>query len=1129
MKPLSAYEAAQAAQAAAADPGSSVFVTANAGSGKTKVLIDRIARLLLLGSPPSSFLCITYTKAAAAEMQRRLFGRLGGWCVMEDAKLAEELRALTGRSAVSSSDLARARALFAQALETPGGLKIQTIHAFCERLLARFPLEARAPPGFEIADEAVSKALIASAWDALASDARAGQALRRLSMRLDQGRLEALISRLVSQSGALAALMPNTDDAEDASDAIRARFGVVEEPSSILQRLVKNAPWAELRHAARVLMEGSKTDQDTAQLIRRALETQAAEDYLCIFLTQKREFKKKPITKPMLDKHPELASLFSGLGAQGAVEEALAQVRAAERALDTEAALTVSALLQAAYRRRKEQRGALDFDDLIESATALLRDEAAGPWVLFKLDGGIDHILIDEGQDTSPSQWALLEPLRNEFFAGEGARSLRRTVFAVGDPKQSIYSFQGADPARFTGEAQALSSAAAAVGAPFIAPAMTMSFRSTPEVLAAVDATFEGLTAAGDPPEQFNTIAHVAKRAEAQGCVEWWPIAPRPERLPAKAWDAPLDQEPDDSATARLAAAVADAAAGMIAAREAVSDEHGADRPMTAGDILVLVRSRGRLFNQLLQACKRKGLPVAGADRLMLAQDIAVQDALCLIRVAIDPYDDLSLASFLKGPWGELTDDDAHLYPLAAHRAEGESLYHRLMASSDGLYAEAQALLARLRQRRGLPAFEFLAQALEERSSDGRSGWRRVFERLGPESADPLQELLNKALAAGARGESGLQAFLRSIEQDEALIKRELEGPGGALRIMTVHGAKGLEAPVVILPDTTKGPSLGADSGLFLDHGACALALTGRGEDDPVTAALRVRHEARALGEHWRLLYVAMTRARDRLIVCGHGRGQGAGAAETQCWHDQVRIGLERLGAQSFDTPFGPGLRHGRLRSASAAAPTSEKRQGDLPAWATLALTAAPARPVSLRPSHATSLSPRSDRQRFRRGTLIHGLLQRLPETSAPRRREAGLAWLARQGVGADPGDAYLAEALAVIEDPRFADAFGPDSRAEAPIVATVHGRTVRGIIDRLVVRDDAVLAIDFKTDRPPPETADAAPLEYVLQMALYRAALLQALPGRRVDCAFVWTYAPVVTPLSAELMEESLRRAGLD
>jgi ATP-dependent helicase/nuclease subunit A len=830
----------------------------------------------------------------------------------------------------------------------------------------------------------------------------------------------------------------------------------------------------------------------------------------------------------MLEGSAIVASLFSGLGEQGRVEATLARVRAAERGLDTEAALIVSALLQKAYQGRKAQRGALDFEDLIEIATALLGDAAAGPWVLYKLDGGIDHILIDEGQDTSPAQWTLLEPLLDEFFAGDGARRVRRTVFAVGDPKQSIYSFQGADPARFTAEAQALAQAAAALDAPFVAPAMTMSFRSTPEVLAAVDATFQGLDAPGDPPEQFNLIAHQAKRDDVAGCVEWWPVAPRPERAPARAWDAPLDQEPDDSATARLASAVAEAAALMVAGREAVSDECGVDRPMTAGDILVLVRSRGQLFNQLLHACKRKGLPVAGADRLLLAQDIAVQDALCLIRVAIDPYDDLSLASLFKGPWIGLTNDEAHLYPIAACREPGESLYSRLMGSSDDVYREAQAFLTRLHARRGLPAFEFLALAMEECGGDGRSGWRRVFERLGPEAADPLQELLNKALAAGARGESGLQAFLRSIEQDEALIKRELEGPSGALRIMTVHGAKGLEAPVVILPDTTKAPSLSADGGLFLEERACALALTGQGEDDPLTAALRARRQARALGEHWRLLYVAMTRARDRLIVCGHARGQGVGSAEDGSWHGQVRIGLERLEAQAYGTPFGSGLRLGQPRRASMARPVGQAQPFTPPAWALRPPSTPPPSPQSVRPSHAAALSPRSDRQRFRRGTLIHGLLQRLPEFVPERRRDAGLAWLARQGV-TELAEGYLAEALAVLEDPRFAAAFGPNSRAEAPIVALLKGRAVRGVIDRLVVMDSAVLAIDFKTDRPPPPSAEQAPEAYVLQMALYRAALQQALPGRQVDCAFVWTYAPVLTPLDADHMQASLMRAGLD
>jgi ATP-dependent helicase/nuclease subunit A len=1128
----SAYEQAERSQAQAADPGFNVFVTANAGSGKTKVLIDRIARLLLRGSPPSSFLCITYTKAAAAEMQRRLFARLGGWSIAPDADLMRDLAALSGGGMRETADLARARALFAQALETPGGLKIQTIHAFCERVLARFPLEARTPPGFEIADEPREKDLVRAAWDRLYAERTARQPLARLGARMDQALLERFFSALLKSREGMQRLVTTAGGVEAAAARVRASFGPATSRAAVLDDLLRHAPWADLKATVAALETGKATDKERAQAIVRALESQDPEDYLLIFVTQKGQVRKKLITAQMLKDHPFLERLFGVGGEPSRVEEALKQARAAERGADAQAAVLVAGFLLTAYAALKDERATLDFDDLIARVVSLLEDAQAGPWVLFKLDGGIDHILIDEGQDTSPSQWRLLAPLRDEFFAGEGAHTRDRTVFAVGDPKQSIYSFQGADPGRFLDESRALETSALAVGAHFRAPALTMSFRSTTEVLRAVDATFAGLEVAGDPPMLFDRIIHNAWRTEAQGVVEHWPIAPRPERTPSRAWDAPKDQEPDDSAAMRLAQAVALRINSMLEAGVAVGEENGGSRAMTAGDVLILVRSRGALFANLLQACKRAGLPVAGADKLRLADDLAVQDLMTLARVAVDPYDDLALACLLKGPWVGLVDDEADLFPLASGREDGESLWDRLHAHTDERYAQAQHFTRTLRARRGWPAFEFFAVALEEPDTDGRSGWRRVFDRLGEESSDPLQELLNRALAASARGESSIQAFLSAIAEDNALVKRELEGAGHAVRIMTVHGAKGLEAPVVFLPDTTEGPSLSSDSGLMMEGDRLAVSIGGAGEDDPVSAELRERVASRAMGEHWRLLYVAMTRARDWLIVCGHGRGPGEGKAAAMSWHGQIEKALATIGAPC-DTPFGSGFRLGTPTTAPPSAMQAEARSATaLPAWVARVQGGLAETPGSIQPSRALSsavLSPLTGAARMRRGALIHGLLQRLPDIEDTQRHSAGRAWLARQGVGADAAEGLITEALGVIDDGQFAGVFGPGSRAEAPIIAKVRGRQVRGVIDRLIVRDDEILAVDFKTDRPPPREARDADPSYLLQMALYREALRQALGGRVVQCAFVWTFAPVLTPIDDALMDESLRQAGLD
>ncbi|MGE3865774.1 MAG: UvrD-helicase domain-containing protein, partial [Hyphomonadaceae bacterium] len=627
------YARAQEGQRQAADPEASVFVTANAGSGKTKVLIDRVARLLLAGGAPSSFLCVTYTKAAAAEMQRRLFARLGAWSVADDAALRRELGALMGGDApLGDAALSRARALFAQALETPGGLRIQTIHAFCERLLKRFPLEAGVPAGFAVADETEAARLLEQAW-AHAIAARPAP-LAHLAEKLHYEALEELRRALLARGDLAAAHL--RDGLVQAEARIAARHGASQDRARFLVRFLEEIPWRDLEAARALLERSGRADQATAALIaaaRGAHGEDQREAYFDIFLTKGGDPRANVITRRLRDADAFLDSLFTA--EMQRVLAADAALKAIERSDDMRALLNLGEGLLEAYARAKAAVGALDFDDLIARAQRLLGAGEAAAWVLYKLDGAIEHVLIDEGQDTSPAQWALIEPIQSEFFAGLGARGAARTVFAVGDPKQSIYSFQGADPERFLGEAQRLSSKAAAAERRFSAPQLSMSFRSTQTVLDAVDATFADVALAAGDPEASNIVRHRAFRAD-EGLVEWWPLAQRPARREPRAWDAPLDIESGVTAAGVLARTVAEAAHGWIVAGEAVLDpETGERRAMRAGDILVLVRQRGPVFDEVLRAFKRVGVDVAGADQMRLNEELAVQDLLALMRAAL--------------------------------------------------------------------------------------------------------------------------------------------------------------------------------------------------------------------------------------------------------------------------------------------------------------------------------------------------------------------------------------------------------------------------------------------------------------------------------------------------------------
>lgn len=1128
-----ALDEAKKYQREAADPAVNVFVTANAGSGKTKVLVDRIARLLLEGSKPSAFLCITYTKAAASEMQRRLFERLGGWCVADDATLAAELKEL----GANAQDLGRARSLFAQALETPGGLKIQTIHAFCERLLARFPLEAGVPPGFDIADEPRAAAMLAKARAdaALAPDAPL-EAFRRFAARRGGDQLDLFLDKLAMKRAQFHRFAQKHLGAVFAETVIRNRHRVRGGEAQVCERFLAAQDWPRLRDAARILAASSTNDVKLAARLKQALDAYASDvdprakvDASIDFAFNDAGDRYKTFgTAAVKKEHTWLEQALRDFA--DACADVRERLNAIDRAEDAAAALQLAAKLDDAYEAAKHRGGVLDFDDLIDHAQALLQRSEAAPWVLYKLDGGLDHILIDEGQDTSPAQWTLIDPLQNEFFAGAGARLKPRTVFAVGDPKQSIYGFQGADPQRFLSERQALSKRAHKAKQKFKGPELRTSFRSAPNVLAAVDAVFAHRELVSGAPDAHDKLEHLPARQADGGLLEVWPLAPRPERVEASAWDAPLDVETEASAPARLAREIARRIKASIDAREAVYDKDTRQpRPMQAGDVLALVRTRGVLFRELIKAFKRAGLPVAGADRMVLRDELAVEDCLALMRVALDPADDLALACVLKGPWCEW-EEDADLFPLAYGRGRNETLMSRLMASTEPRHASAQAFVRDVRARCGADAFAFLSWALETPHGGGATGWSRVLYRLGAESRDPLEELLQRALKPAAFAAPTLQRFLSDIERDAGEIKRELEAETGAVRVMTVHGAKGLEAPVVILPDCTAPANDKTDEGImFDDAGEPYISFSSKG-DDEVVATARAAHEARLLQEHWRLLYVAMTRARDRLIVCGAARGNVKGGETADCWRLAVEDGLKALNAQPCETPFGEGLRIGAPFVVDAVEPTAGAAKLALPDWARTAhaLAAAPALAAPSRVARIDPalFSPRGDGQRrFRRGRLIHGLLERLPDVAVERRHDVAISWLARQGAEEEVRAAYADEALRVINDPRFAAVFGPQSRAEAPIVGEIEGRPVSGIVDRLAIDDARVIVLDFKTDRPAPTDAAKAPEQYVLQLALYRAVLGKIFPRKAISCALLWTEAPHLMELPAERLDAALAK----
>jgi ATP-dependent helicase/nuclease subunit A len=1139
-------------QRRAADPARSAFVTANAGSGKTKTLIDRVARLLLAGAEPETILCVTYTKAAAAEMQRRLYARLGGWSVADDTSLRASLADLEGREATvyDQVDLSKARALFARALETPGGLKIQTIHAFCEKLLRRFPLEAGVSPGFRVMDDPASAAVAAAARKGVALHALRGEGLvaeayARFSVALDFQSFNAMFAGFEARRGALSAFLEREGGLSGAiAWAWRTcGFGEAEGPEIIEQKAMDALDRELWRGCAEALSQGGAADQKNGRALRAvADDPQAAFDAaMAALFTEKGEG--TPATWVAktggLKAHEGLRARL--LADQDRLAAERERRRGARVAQDTATALVLAQAYLTAYAVEKASAGSLDFTDLVERTCRLLSSRPAAAWVLYKLDGGIDHILLDEAQDTAPDQWTILRALTGEFFVGAGLprrTEAPRSLFVVGDEKQSIYSFQGADPDRLMIETEAyLATIAAADGDGERVP-LTASWRSTVDVLAYVDAVFaaEETREGVRPPKGDAAVRHQPMRAGDRGCVDIWPLLEDAKAEDRGAWDAPLDVESAASANKRLAQAIAAEIEALVARGDSVGG-----RPADYGDVLILVRKRGVLFEEILRALKHARIPVAGADRLALSAHIVFDDLLALARVALFPADDLTLAAVLKSPFCDLDDDS--LYALA--RGRGDSLWRTLLDRAGERPAWASAA-AFLQEVRGLALsqrpFELFSRVLVTRDAAGRSMRARLLRRLGAEAEDALDEFLVQVQAAEARGLHDLEGVAAALAGLDIMVKRELEAGRNEVRVMTAHGAKGLEAPIVFLPETTSQSGARGSPLMETEDGGFLWCASQKADCEP-SAAARARRAKKDAEESHRLLYVALTRARERLVLCGKLPGNRREENLKGWWpllqgafqHADIQPDTRRLASGDGEfTRYGPDPKPSP-RTGRAADPAPA-----LPAWAAadapVEAFARYASPSTLgEDDKAAAPSPLASARglgRFRRGDLIHRLLQVLPDLPPGERAAGAEAILAReQGLSVEQIEEMATAALSVLGDSAFAQVFGPGSRAEVAIAGTAAalppGLAISGRIDRLVVLPDRVLVCDFKTNRPAPRTASETDPAYLRQMALYAAVLGEVFPDRPIEAALVWTDGPKLMPLPENLLTQALAELG--
>ncbi|MEZ0261094.1 MAG: double-strand break repair helicase AddA [Alphaproteobacteria bacterium] len=1186
-------------QRQASDPSASVWVTASAGTGKTKVLTDRVLRLMLNGSAPDQILCVTFTRAAASVMTNRIREELSNWATCDDATLEDRLTKLNG---IKPDDVTtkRARQMFAEFLDAYGGLRVQTIHSFSQTLLRRFPIESGIPPYFDVMDEQSSSEMLREAQADVLRQAQKdpttplARAVQLITPEVSEDEFAATIGDLTYRRGQLFSIFNKDGGMETTIDNIYKYLGAPKglDSTTMSRDLNSNAGLngdapdiKALKEAADLLAGGTQGDLEKAKVIKAwilhpAQRQELFWDYVNVFLTQDKNVRKRLTTK-------------ASEGAQEAMErEAQRLIKGIEAistmnvARGTESLLRITGAVLERYTEKKRSLNQLDYDDLIYHANKMMKQDNAAGWVLQKLPGNIKHILVDEAQDTNPDQWELVTAIAKEFFENPARKASKdNTIFVVGDEKQSIFSFQRADPREFNLHKQAFEDMVKKSGGRWREVEMEIAFRSSPAITRAVDAVFanpaaaDGLFFDGDKDKQ---VRHNPFRRGQAGVVEVHPVIRPGEKEPETPWELPLKMKEAPDPSGDMADKIADQIKGWLDSGEQLQSRK---RPISPADIVILVRRRSEFVDNMVRALKKRDIPVAGADRMSLREQIAVMDMVALGECLLFPKDDYKLACVLKSPLVGM--NDKQLENLAVGRPG--DLWDALAAKAkdakaDKIYREAFGYLEGLQKSlNDERPYEFYSTVLMNACpANAMSGLNAMYSRMGFEAEDPLVEFMNAVERFEKLHVPSLQGFISWLDAGEAEVKRELnmnpETP--RVHIMTVHGAKGLEAPIVFLPDTTGLPEDNARARpkfLWPDHERAVPLWVPRAElESSVFAAEREKAEQERDQEFRRLMYVAMTRAADRLYVYGY---QNTDDVSPKSWYSLIRKGIaENL--KDDITVIKPPKDYGAPKPVSAttdfnkkAKPSLEPEDTDetilrfavkqtarqqpdglkaapkgktvgIPVWARTAPKSDQTPVEKFRPSEYKStndnisapspLEAEKETYYRRLGSVVHELFEFLPALPADEREAAAKKHVSKPGFGltAQDQEVSVKEVLKILNDPHFGGLFGPNSRAEVSITGLFERDGVKqmmsGQIDRLVVDDKSVLIVDFKNSVHIPKSADEVTDKYVMQMAAYRLALQQIYPDKEIKCALLYTRKAKIVSLPNDKLDAALKKINL-
>jgi len=1127
----------------ASDPYVSVWVEANAGSGKTHVLVERVLRLLLIGVAPQNLLCLTFTNAAAAEMRMRVAKRLGKWALMNDNDLRLELEKLSQKPA-DEKTLLFARKLFTSTLETPGGLKINTIHAFCESVLHRFPIEAGVPINFTVMEEVVSKKLIDEAREKVIAQGIKGQnkasaSIKWLLANMSDAKIGNAINGAIYNSAELSEILLDIKKSKQQLKKF-VNYNEDESIANLTKDIVAKSLFPPKNYvdifAIYKPRENPKNLSFEEKLNLVDIKNPDPNIILDAFLSRKFELRKKLLRKDILDAPGNISTLL--LAEADRLYDLMQKIRVAELIKKSSALIDLLVEIFMLYQRQKQDRSLLDFSDLIEKTNKLFSNSENMDWVLYKLDANIEHILVDESQDTNFDQWAIVKSLCEEFYSGKTSIERNRTLFAVGDKKQSIYSFQGAKPHLFSETGVEIKLRAKNAKKQFANVELKASFRTLPNILDAVDLVCQqgGISEALLAHE--HKISHTSARTDLGGKVVLWPaIFSEDIKIPKDRWPLEKDDIGVQNAAKALAERIANNIENWLASSRPLAQR---GRAIKADDILILVQARNEVFYEIINALKQRNIATLGADRLSVSKHIAVLDLLALADILLNPQDDLNLAAVLRSPLFSFSEDD--LFAIAANRENKISLWQALKNSTNEISKQAYKTLTYWRKKLDFERpYEFFAQVLYT-----QNGLQKFHTRLGQEVDDVLSEFLDLAFAHELNDQPSLQGFLNEMRNSDVFIKREITQQGAGVRIMSIHGAKGLEAPIVILADATKpsDPRKLSKNIYFCEQEQQKFLVFAAAKENNCKTSLMLGEEYKSeqIAEYWRKLYVAMTRAEDELYLCGIAKTEKQIEGS---WFEMVKKSLEP-NSQECEI-FGcneKGIVFPKQQIKTKPVIAKADKNQPIEKFIPKAIAQHQAKEF-ITPSTAATATDNQDIEVFdkafetifdaelarKKGIALHALLEHLTKIKSEKQGEIGLRALEiLLPEKPDWHEEIIAKAISILQNKLL---FNENSRAEIPflIEAKKSGMPIKiaGRIDRVIINKNEVLLVDYKSDLNPANNENDISKEYLTQLGLYQLMGKKIFTNKKIKAAIFWTQSENLMYLSDNKLKNAVLQFSLD